>query len=489
MSSDFNLKSNMIKGIGWVGLSQILRYCLNFVFIAILARLLNVSDFGIMAIVTAILAISLSIGDLGLSAAIVQKKELNKSELSSSFWTCVMVGLAFYIIILNMASAIADFFHKQIINSIITVISMKFIIDSFGIIQDTLLRKELLFKRLAFVEIIESLSFGLVSIALALRGLGVWSLVYGYLLSSLARVIILWIVCPWRPDFSFSLDNLKYLFRFAKNIVGFKATNYLASNVDRIIVGKILGSVALGYYSMAFTISNFAREKLCGIVNRVGFPAFSRIQENQGQLSSAYLKIITYASIIIFPLLSGLIILCPEFVRLVFGAKWSAMVEPLQYLCIAGMLSSITSFVGIIFLVTGHAEIEFRFSLISLFLLIIVLFSGVRFGISGVASGICFQALIMNITGYIFIRRLIKVNLTAYLKAISPAIICSIIMLTFLKLFLVSLRSISAFSNIALLISSAVFGIIIYLLALSLIRRQLIGELVAIFYKKHEATI
>ncbi len=488
MNRSFSLRDQMLGGIGWVGLSQFLRYILQFVFIAVLARLLSVDDFGIIAIAMAFLALSLSMGDLGLSAAIVQKKDISSNSLSSALWACVLTGSLLFVIMLTIAPIIALFFHKEIITAIITVLSIKFIIDSFGIVHDALLRKELLFKRVAFIEICETLSFGLVSIGLAINGRGVWSLVYGYIFSSLLRVILLWIICPWRPGKSLSLGGLNMLINFAKNMFGFKATNYLASNLDRVVIGRLLGSIALGYYSMAYNISNFARDKISGIVNRVAFPAFSKIQDNREQLSRAYLKIITHVSLITFPLLLGLILLCPEFVRVVFTDKWSAMVAPLQYLCVAGMISSITTFVGLIFLATGHAEIDFRFSLISLFALMAAIGIGARLGILGIAIGICFYSLLMNIIGYKFSAQLIEIDLFSYIKAILPAITCSMIMLLVFKLFLL-IRIGIILSDISVLISFSLLGVCTYLLSLYVFNKKLFRELAAIFIKNREYDI
>lgn len=485
MNKGFDLKKQMLGGIGWIGLSQFLRYFLQIIIIAILARLLSVDDFGVMAIAMAFIVLSLAIGDLGLSAAIVQKSQIKENALSSLFFICLAAGASFFFIMSALAPLISLFFGKGIICLIIRVISIKFIIDSFGVVHDTLLRKELLFKKVAFIEMAETLSFGISAVSLAFMRLGVWSLVYGYLISSLVRVILLWVACAWRPDYKFNLASLEELFKFARNVLGFKIISYLASNIDKFIIARILGSISLGYYSMAYSISNFPREKFCGIVIRVGFPAFSKIQEDQAQLTRAYLKLITYASIIIFPLLSGLIILCPEAVRLILSEKWAAMIIPLQYLCIAGMISSVTTFVGIIFLSTGHAELEFRFFLIYLFVLAICLFAGARFGLSAIALAICIQALIMNIVGFLLVRRLIKINLTDFIGALFPAMICSIIMAFVLNLFLLFIRTdVVVLPDIFILISSVILGACVYYLSLFGLKPVLTKEMLTIFLKK-----
>lgn len=477
----------MRSGVGWVSLSQFFRYFLQIIIIAILARLLTVDDFGVMALAMAFVVLSLSIGDLGLSAAIVQKAQVKDSILSSLLWICAVAGLLLFAAMTAIAPLISYFFKNEIISPIIRVISVKFIIDSFGIVHDTLLRKELLFKRIAFIETVETLAFGVTSISLAFIGLGIWSLVYGYIIGSLARVILLWVVQAWRPHFEFSLNGLNELFGFARNVLAFKITSYLVSNIDKFIIGRLLGSMALGYYSMASNVSNFPQEKLCGIINRVGFPAFSKIQEDEKQLSRGYIKLITYASIVIFPLLCGLIILCPEFVRFIFGQKWSAMIVPLQYLCVAGMISSITSFIGIIFLATGHAEIEFHFFLIYLFVFSAAILIGSPFGLLGVSLGICLQALIMNIVGFLFIRRLIKINLAAFTGALLPAVICSLVMAIALNLFLLLIKRGLALPDISILISSIILGTCVYYISLYIVKPSLIKEMLALLHNKPAA--
>ena len=153
------LKEQMAKGLKWSGISQISRYILQFIFSIFLARKLFPEDFGIISIVLAFVNLIGIFNDLGLRFAIVQKKELKDSHLTSSFWTCISISAVFFVIIIFTAPLIAIFFHKEMITPIIRIFAIKIIIDSFSIIPDTLLRRNMVFKKIAFIELSETVSY------------------------------------------------------------------------------------------------------------------------------------------------------------------------------------------------------------------------------------------------------------------------------------------------------------------------------------------
>ena len=262
---------------------------------------------------------------------------------------------------------------------------------------------------------------GITAIILVLNGFGVFSLAWGYAISSFVKAILLWKNHPIPIKIQFDISSFKELFVFSKNVMGFKIVNYFISNIDYLMVGKFLGMEPLGYYTLAFNMSNFPREKLSSIVSNVTFPAFSKMQDNYEVLRHGYLKTITYISVVTFPLLAGLLVLAPLFITTVYTQKWNEMILPLQILCIGGMFSSITTFIGVIFWSTGRADYAFKCALIALAGMALILLYAVKYDVQGIAIGVSIYSIIINIVGEKMVESIIKSKFSDYLRALLPA--------------------------------------------------------------------
>jgi len=219
---EFDLKEQMTTGVKWVGAGKIASYILQFIVWATLARLLSPDNFGALGIAIAFSNAIIIFNELGMSPALIQKKNLTERHKVTTFWVSITISLIFVFITVLCAPVIANFFQNQAITYLVIVLSFKLLIDSFGIVHESLLRKALLFKNLTVIEISSSLLYAVVSITMVFRGFGIISIAYGYLAQSIMKVIFLWRSSSFRPSFNFDKESFNDLFNFGKNIIGFK---------------------------------------------------------------------------------------------------------------------------------------------------------------------------------------------------------------------------------------------------------------------------
>ncbi len=420
--------------------------------------------------------IGIALRDGGLGVAIIQKKHVSELHLSTSFYIFVLMGLVFWGISVVSAPLISTFFHNEALRFIIPVISLRFIFYPFGLIQEISLNKQLLFKKLAFAEIGETLSYGLIAVLLALNGFAVWSLVCGSLGSNFVKVVLLRRLYTYKLIPEFSIKAFRELFGFARHWLGFKVVSSVSGNLDRFLIGKFLGTTQVGFYSLAYTLANFPRLKLTPMIFRVTFPAFSIIQDDLEILRKGYLKIVSYTSIMTFPLLGGLLIISPYFVPLVYSSKWTPMVFPLQILCVAGMIFSISGLGGSVVLSMGRSDIFFKLSLLGLLGIGSAVVLGIKAGLVGIAIGISIYAFFINIIVQLIMKRLIKVNVRDYLYALRPAAVSSGVMLLGLTGFSRLQSAAFDFSDIFLMVTLVLLGAFLYFLSLFLTKREILKE-------------
>ncbi len=469
------LTTKTAQGVGWAGTSQVVTQAFQFAVRIILARLLVPKDFGVIGMALIFTALIQTVNELGLSAAIIQRKDINKKHLSTSFWISIFMGVILCIVAVIASPFIADFFKERLVQPVISILSLGFILGSFGAVHRTLLAKKIDFKSVAITETGAAAFSGIVSVVLALFGFGVWSLVIGSLVGSFGRSALLWLRCPWRPSMIFDLKSFKELFGFGKNVMGSRILNYINANADYLLIGKFLDVTSLGLYTLAYQMAIFPLTRISFVIAGVAFPTFSTIQDDNARLRVGYLKLIKYTSLITFPLLAGLAVVAPKFVPIAIGEKWVPMVLPLQILCIAGALKSVGTHVGSILLSKGRADIQFKWNIFATIVIPIAVLIGVRYGIMGVATAITIISLSLFLIIQKITNRLIDLSFYEFFRALYPATVCSVILiasvLAFQRLSLViSLR------DVIFLVSSIVMGAMSYVLAIRIIDNNIFEE-------------
>jgi len=456
-----SLRTQAISGVKWSGVSMGVVTALQFITLAVLARLLSPSDFGLMGMIMVVIGFAQAFADMGLSNAIIQKQDVPGSHLSSFFWINVLVGTLLFVCILLIRPLAVIYFKQPILSNYLIFAAFIFLITPVGQIFRTLLRKELKFKALSKIEIAGTVAYSVSTISLAVAKFGVLSLIFGQLIRSLFTVGILFFAFRkiWLPRFHFSIKEIKSYLSFGAFQMGERAVNYLSANIDYIIIGRFLGASALGFYTLAYRIMTVPLAKINPVITKVAFPAFSKIQDDNSRMRRGYCKVINYISMLSFPVLAGMLVVAPEFIRLVYGAKWEPSIIVLQIFCLVGIFKSLGNPIGSVLLAKGRADIGFYWDVFAVIIISVAVIIGVNWGIVGVAVVI----LILQIPCFFIIQpivnRLIELKFSEYFNSVKLPLICSVIMLAGI----ISLKMILANINMLLLfVTTVAVGVIIY---------------------------
>ena len=284
------IKQKIIKGIFWLGLTRFIGQILSWLITIILVRLLSPTDYGLIGMAMVFIALFNLFYEMGIGSAIIQKKNLDDEELSSCFWIILFSGFFFYIIIFLLAPFIAHFFNNKRLIAIIRVLGLALIPASISAVPFNLLSRELDFDKRAKIQLIRRLSNALTALSFALMRYGVWSLVFGYLSGHIVSTIMVYWFYHWKPHLFLSIRKIKYLMKFGLNVLGSRIFYYIYNRSDSLIIGKYLGEVSLGYYTVALQLSRFPLDKVTSIINLVSYPVFSKFQDDDKTLSNCFLK-------------------------------------------------------------------------------------------------------------------------------------------------------------------------------------------------------
>jgi O-antigen/teichoic acid export membrane protein len=379
------LKSRVARGLVWTITDNWGRQLLGLVVFAVLANLLQPVDFGLVALAAVFVAFAQIFVDQGLGDALIQRRVITRSHIDSAFWAALATGTMLALTGVIAAIPIAALLDQPELAPILQVLSLTFILTALTSIQIGLLKRELRFKSLALRSILAVIAGGVVGIAMAYLGYGAWSLVGQQLASSVASVITLFTVSPWRPSLHFSRQEFKELFTFGISVVGGDTVTFFTRNTDNLLIGAFLGTVPLGFYAVGYRILDTSQSLLINIARKVAFPALASLQQDPERTKRAYLKVSRVASAVIIPAYIGLALVAPELIVTVFGERWTDAGIVAATLFLIGPVLSLQAFGVALVYAAGHPEAIFKLRLILMIVRVVGFVIAVRFGIFAVA--------------------------------------------------------------------------------------------------------
>lgn len=426
------LKQQAVGGVKWTSASAVIASSLQLVQVAVLARFLDKDDFGLMAIALFIIGISRIFIDMGISNALIHKQRVNKFQLSTLFWINILLGVIIFGLIILSSPLIAHFYDSPDLRGVINWIGVTFLIIPWGQQFGALLRRDMRFKSLAIRDILSKFVGLAVAVILAIKGFGVYALVYANLAGASVATLLLFGLGMknYRPSFIFSYRSLKSkgFFSFGLFQMGEKLINYFNSNFDTILIGKLLGMEALGLYNIAKILTMKPYQILNPIITKVAFPVFAKVQNDLTKLKRAYLKVVNILSSTNAPVYLLMIVLAEPLIQIAFGPEWLGAVPILQLLSIAYICNSIGNPVGSLQLAKGRADLGFYWNLGLFVFLPATIWLGSNFGLIGVAGSIAIFKMIITLipAWYFFIRPLSKASLKEYFHSFSYPIFIAI---------------------------------------------------------------
>lgn len=388
------LRQKTLDGLKWSAIDSFANQGIQFIIGIILARLLVPKDFGLIGMLAFFIAISGSFIDSGLSQALIRKKDCLQVDFNMAFFFNLLVSIIFYLILFFGAGSIASFFGEPQLFSLIRVLGLTLIISAFGLIQRTILIKDINFKLQTKISIIASVVSGAFGIGMALNGFGVWSLVYRTIIQQFTIALLFWAWNKWRPTLAYSGQAFKELFGFGSKLLASGLIDRTYRNIFYLIIGKYFSAADLGFYSRAEEFTRIPSLNLNEIIGRVSYPALSNIQDDNKRLKSAYKKLIQTTMYVTFILMIGLAATAEKIILVLIGEKWLPAVPYLQLLCFAGMLHPLHALNLNMLKVKCRSDLFLRLEVIKKILAVPTIVIGILFGIKIMIIGMIINSLI-----------------------------------------------------------------------------------------------
>lgn len=392
---------------------------------AVLARLLDPTDYGLIGMVAVVTTFAALFKDMGLSLATVQRSEISYQQVSNLFWVNVALSLTITITIVVLAPGVAWFFGEPRLTAITMVTAIGFILSGLAVQHEAILKRQMRFFSMSAIAVLSMACGYAAGIILAWKGAGYWALVGSQLTLMATNVIAVWLVCRWRPRLPRRDSGVRDLLNFGGNVTAYSAINYFAGNLDGLLIGRIAGPQQLGFYLKAIQLMGLPTDQFSEPIAAVTIPALSRLKDSPERYRHGYLRIMQKVLMLTMPCIAFMIASSDWLVNLILGPKWAFTSQIFVVLAIAGLVQPINT-AGWLLVTQGRTRHMLQLSLISAPLTIIFVVLGIKWGAMGVAVSICAGKLcVLYPLVYWFVGRTGPVRTSDFYRLLAPFALAS----------------------------------------------------------------
>ena len=363
----------------WVSVSEGLKTLITLGVSLLAARMISPEDFGLIGIVFLVFGILNTFSQAGVGQAVVQYRG-DVLEILNEAWTWqALRGIGLMIICLVCAPLLTWFYEKPLTLLMMVCAWRLFFL---GIKNNGVLffERQLDFKKIFQINMVQVVARVSIEIPALLILQNVWALVIGTLMDAVILCVVSYRAHPFRPKLSFDREKFRYLMGYGKWLAGLTIILFIATQGDDIFVSKYFGPAMLGFYQMAYNLSNTPATKISHVFGRIGFPSYAKHQDDQAQMREIFVLIMR-VSVFLSGMLSVLLgVGIPLIVRYVLSDTWQAIIPMVEVLVVSAFLRAFLALAGPLFRACGHPELDFRMNVGRFFIVALGLWPAAHFG-------------------------------------------------------------------------------------------------------------
>lgn len=477
-----SLRKQATTGVVWTFAQQFGNQLVGFFVSLVLARLLLPAEFGLIGMIAVFVSIGNTLLNGGLTNSLIRSKELEEDDFSTVFFFNLGASVIIYGIIFFLAPLIADFYNQEILTNLLRVYSITFVIQALSAVQLARLTKKMDFKTQTIISIPATLLGGGIGIWMAYAGFGVWSLVASYVITSLFSTIQLWFYSKWSPIFVFNKEKFIEHLNFGYKLTISELLETVFRNVYIIIIGRYFSAAQVGFYTRAETLKQLPVINISSALNKVTYPLFANIQDDNERLKRVYKQIMQMVIFIIAPILVFMAVLAEPIFRLLFTEKWLPAVPYFQILCANGILYPIHAYNLNVLKVKGRSDLFLRLEIFKKILVIIAVFIALQFGIMALLYSQVITSVLAFFINTHYTGKFINYNSWSQFRDIFPTIflasLCAVVVYLFDYFYL------NTYIDIFRISIGGFLGVLIYLIIAYFLKFNSLNNIQKLILKK-----
>jgi O-antigen/teichoic acid export membrane protein len=461
-----------VFGVGWSALNTGSAALISIGVFVVTSRLLLPVDFGVVALSVAIIAFIACATPAAFGEAIMQRAEIAGSHLDTVFWLCIGAGVLLYLPILLFSGVAADLIGQPALATLLPFVGLKLVIDMAAVVPQALVVRAMKFKYIAARTAIGNSVGGLVCVAMALNGYGVWALATAPVMTSLVALVILARAAGWRPGLRLRRDALRDLLRFGL----FASGNHILHTIslDKLLLGTLAGPAVLGLYYLGKRLYDLLSGLTAGSLYPVTTVYFASIQTHESQHLGAFGNAVYATTLLVFPVFGGLLVLAESAVPLILGQHWLPAMPAIEAFAVIGILAGLRVPSSSLASGLGRADLWFYVDLTRHIMNAAVILIFVGDGLEAIMIGLMLANAAVIPGCYLVARKLTGITVPGYLGAFLVPLAATLMMCAAI---VATPWMLPAMSPLLLLVVQGLFGGAVYAGSALLMSRRQIAEL------------
>jgi PST family polysaccharide transporter len=374
------------RGIASTAFSQIVKVVSTMLTTIVVARILSPSDYGVAAMVAPLTGLILIFQNLGLTQAVVQARDLDPEHSNALFWLNMLVSVATALVMLALSPLAARFYGDQRAGYVTAATALTVLVSGMKLQHQALLNREMRFHALSVNDVVVAVSTFLFTLGAALVWRNYWSIWLGAFLGASVSTVMIWASCPWRPRLGAQFAGIRRLVAFGANLTGFNFVNFLARNLDNVLIAKAEGADAVGLYDRSYKLMLFPLQNINQPLSRVMIPVLSRLAKEPDRYRRAYQLAIRALVLLSMPGIFAASICSDSLIPFLLGPRWAAASPIFFWLSLTAIVQCVPNTTGWLYISSGNTRRMMYWGLFSSAVSIVSFFVGLRGGATGVAK-------------------------------------------------------------------------------------------------------
>lgn len=416
-----SLKNKTIKGVGWSAADALLGQGVTFIVGLVLARLLSPDEYGLIGICLIFTTVLNGIVDSGFSNALIRKKEVTDEDYNTMFTTNMAISIVLYVLLFISAPLVSDFFHRIELTALVRVTGLILFLNALSITQVTILTKNIDFKTKTKASLVSAIISGVIGIAMAFMGYGVWTLVAQQLSKQLLYTLCLWVLNKWWPKFTFYNDSFKYMWGFGWKLLASGILNNVWNQLYQVVIGRCYTSSTLGHYTRANECASIFSSNLTTIIQRVTFPVLSELQDDKKKLLVSYRKLIKVSMFVTVICMFALGAMAEPMIYSLIGPQWHQAATFLPFICITMSLYPLHAINLNMLQVQGRSDLFLYLEIVKKIITLIPIFIGAFVGVYWMLCASIFTGFIAFLLNSWFTGKFLNYSSWQQLKDVLPS--------------------------------------------------------------------
>jgi len=400
-----NLKQKMVGALTWSSIDRFGQQAIQLIIVMILSRLLSPYDFGLLGLVMIFSALSFVLVESGFGQALIRKTDVNETDYNTIFYFNISASFFLYVVLFFLSPLIAAFFEEPKLTFICRILFTAIIFNSFYLIPLSKLGRVLDYKTIAKVNLISTTLSGVIGVAVAVTGYGVWALILQQVSYHFLRMVFFHLFVKWKPALLFSFKVIRDFWKFSIHLLSTSVLNIIFNYIFVLILGKFYQKSDAGYYTQGNKLNETFSFTFQSILVGSTFALFSQIQNDDERFRRIFREIANKISIVTFPVLMGLIAAAHPLIEVVWSAKFLPSVPYFQLLCLASLFTPLYTLNISALNARGKSRITFRVEIIKKALILASLLFTFSFGIITMLWGYAAASIISYMISIIYLKK------------------------------------------------------------------------------------